>query len=101
MIIIAVIMIMIIIMIITCIHSIISAESAHLDQRLCEAAPQEAEHGDHEDLCNHNDEYGDGDGCREFNNDDDDDDNNDGSGGGIPLQWIGRRPKLVRLSPLS
>ena len=23
-------------------------------QRLCDAAPQEAEHGDHEDLCNHN-----------------------------------------------
>ena len=75
-----------IIIIITCIHSIISAESAHLDQRLCEAAPQEAEHGDHEDLCNHNDEHGDGDGCREFNNDDDGD-NNDG-GGGIPFQWI-------------
>ena len=40
------------IIIITCIHSIISAESAHLDHRLCEADPQDAEHGDHEDLCN-------------------------------------------------
>ena len=99
------ILIIIICTIVTCMHSIISTESAHLDQRLCVLGePHEAVHGDHEDLDNDDD-----DDDVEGGDDDDDDDEgeyDDDEGeydndDGIPFQWIQCRAKLILIFTAS